>query len=36
VRVKDAAGSARGELFADALAELFDLNGATEAAEPDE
>ncbi len=25
VRVKDAAGSARGELYADALAELFDL-----------
>ena len=25
VRVKDAAGTARGELYADALAELFDL-----------
>ena len=25
IRVKDAAGTARGELFADALAELFDL-----------
>ena len=25
IRVKDAAGTARGELYADALAELFDL-----------
>ena len=25
VRVKDAAGTARGDLYADALAELFDL-----------
>ena len=25
VKVKDAAGTARGELYADALAELFDL-----------
>ena len=29
VRVKDAAGSARGELYADALSELFDLSGTT-------
>jgi glutamyl-tRNA reductase len=29
VRVKDAAGSARGELYADALADLFDLSRAT-------
>jgi glutamyl-tRNA reductase len=27
VRVKGAAGTARGELYADALAELFDLTG---------
>jgi len=34
VRLKDAAGTARGELYADALSELFALDGA-EADEPD-
>jgi glutamyl-tRNA reductase len=33
VRVKGAAGTARGELYADALAELFDLAGPTASAD---
>ena len=33
VRLKDAAGSARGELYADALSELFALEPARRAAD---
>jgi glutamyl-tRNA reductase len=36
VRVKDAAGTARGELYADALAALFGLEDASEPASPPE
>ena len=40
IRLKEAAGSARGELFADALGELFALDGPEpdegEPADPDE
>jgi glutamyl-tRNA reductase len=35
VRVKDAAGTARGELYADALAALFGLEDASEPASPE-